>query len=231
MALNLLAQGLLLFLNTWGKYVVRILGLQKINQPPGGNVAEDLLEEIDESEDNNIDPEASTGKKSLLRKLPRISKKMLLIGGIALLVLGLIAGAGLFFFWGEDESVVIESKQSQMTGEDIQAALEKTTEIVFEDIVVLEPFERIRMKGNSAMGLISLNISLELTDHRYRKQVYTMEDRLRKIVTGQIKEMTWLELRNPEGKIRLKYELLKRMNSIFPKVTIRNIYFTNFLMQ
>ena len=194
-------------------------------------MAEDLLEEIDESEDNNIDPEASTGKKSLLRKLPRISKKMLLIGGIALLVLGLIAGAGLFFFGGEDEPVVIESKQSQMTGEDIQAALEKTTEIVFEDIVVLEPFERIRMKGNSAMGLISLNISLELTDHRYRKQVYTMEDRLRKIVTGQIKEMTWLELRNPEGKIKLKYELLKRMNSIFSKVTIRNIYFTNFLMQ
>ncbi len=195
-------------------------------------MAEDLLEEIEDTEDNNVDPiEASSGKKSLLSKLPKISKKMLLIGGIILLVLGLIIGGAVFFLGGDGDSDVTDSNQSQMTEEEIQASLEQKTEIVFEDIVVLEPFERIRMKGNSAMGMISVNISLELTDHRYRKQVYTMEDRLRKIVTGQIKEMTWLELRNPEGKIRLKYELLKRMNSIFPKVTVRNIYFTNFLMQ
>ncbi len=193
-------------------------------------MAQDLLEEIEDIEDNNVDPvEASSGKKSLLGKLPGISKKMLIIGGIVLLVIGLITGGAIFFLGGDDDPVVIESNQA--TEEDIQTSLEKKTEIVFEDIVVLEPFERIRMKGNSAMGMISVNISLELTDHRYRKQVYTMEDRIRKIVTGQIKEMTWLELRNPEGKIRLKYELLKRMNSIFPKVTVRNIYFTNFLMQ
>ncbi len=198
-------------------------------------MAEDLLEEIEEGEgveDNNVDPvDTSSGKKSLLSKLPRISKKMLLIAGVALLVIGLITGVGIFFFSGDDEPSVIESNQSGVAEDGNQASLEKAAEIVFEDIVVLEPFERIRMKGNSAFGLISLNISLELTDHRYRKQVYTMEDRLRKIVTGQIKEMTWLELRNPEGKIRLKYELLKRMNSIFPKVTVRNVYFTNFLMQ
>jgi flagellar FliL protein len=201
--------------------------VNQTNEPPGGNVADDLLEEIEDTEDDNIDSaEASSGKKSLLGKL--LSKKMLLIGGLSLLAIGLIAGGAVFFLGGDDDPTAIESNLSE---EDVKASLEKKPEIVFEDLVVLEPFERIRMKGNSAMGMISVIISLELTDHRYRKQVYTMEDRLRKIVTGQIREMTWLELRNPEGKIRLKYELLKRMNSVFPKVTVRNIYFTNFLMQ
>ena len=194
-------------------------------------MAEDLLEEIEEGEDGNMEPEdPPPGKKSLLGKLPRPGKKMLLVGGVVLLLLGAGVGAGLFFLGG-DEDTPPEASQSEMTEEEMQAALDKKNEIVFEDIVVMEPFERIRMKGNSAMGLISLNISLELTDHRYRKQVVTMDDRLRKIVTGQVREMTWLELRSPEGKIKLKYELLKRMNSIFPKVTVRNIYFTNLLMQ
>ncbi len=81
------------------------------------------------------------------------------------------------------------------------------------------------------MGLINLDISLELMDHRYRKQVVSMQDRIRKIIMGQVREMRWLELRAPEGKIQLKYELLKRINSIFPKVMVRNIYFTNLIMQ
>ncbi len=103
--------------------------------------------------------------------------------------------------------------------------------MVFEDIIELEPFERIRLKSSSTMSLISMNLSLELIDHQYRKQVFSMEERIRKIITGQVEEMTWLELRNPEGKIMLKYNLLKRINSIFPKAMVRNIYFTNFIMQ
>ena len=58
-----------------------------------------------------------------------------------------------------------------------------------------------------------------------------MEGRIREIITNQLEEMMWLELRNPEGKIILKYNLLKRMNAIFPKLTVRNIYFTYFIMQ
>jgi flagellar FliL protein len=146
-------------------------------------------------------------------------------------MLMLVAGSLVFFFSGSDDKATESDDLAEMTGEGGQAALEKALDIVFEDIVVLAPFERISLKSSSAMGMISLDIALELTDHRSRKMVVAVEDRLRKIIQGQVREMTWLELRNPEGKIRLKYELLKRMNSVFPKVTIRNIYFTNFLMQ
>jgi len=58
-----------------------------------------------------------------------------------------------------------------------------------------------------------------------------VEDKIRQIVTTQAEGMSWLELRNPEGKIMLKYDLLKRINSIFPETVVRNIYYTNFLMQ
>ena len=197
-------------------------------------MAEDFLEDVEDSgtivDDGGEEIDAPPKKKSLLSKLPRPSKKLVIIGIICLLILGGGAGAFLFFFSGEDEveEAVVPETVPEIS---IQEALDKKDEMVFEDVVVLAPFVRIPLRGTSAMGMISLNISLELTDHRYRKSVVTMEDRIRKIVTQQVREMTWMELRHPQGKIELKYALLKRMNGIFPKVMIRNVYFTNFLMQ
>lgn len=205
-------------------------------------MTEDLQEEMDgemEGKDSEIVRESSrepSGKETLVKRLLGSKKRLLLILGIGGVLMGILAGGWIFFRGSPEqatlangESVMEENRAYSGSGESGQAA--QIEEIVFEDIVVLEPFERIPLKTNSAMGLISLDISLELMDHRYRKQVYAMQDRIRKIIMGQVREMRWLELRAPEGKIQLKYELLKRINSIFPKVVVRNLYFTNLIMQ
>lgn len=153
---------------------------------------------------------------------------ILLAGGIMIVVL-LVAtfiispGKG----DGSGEQVMAESASD----EGAQNLSGHENQIVFEDIVELEPFERIHLKTNSTMGLITLGLALELTDSRHRKQIHLQEDRIRQVVTNRVGEMTWLELRNPDGKIRLKYELLKRINSLYPRTTVRNIYYTYFMMQ
>ena len=191
-------------------------------------MAEDLLEDMDQDQidEKNREVESPKGKFAFLKRLLGNKKKLIIIILAAVLVVAAAAGAWFLFFSGSgEEETVPEATATQETAEGPKE------EIIFEDIVVLEPFERIPLKGGSAMGMISLTVALELTDHRFRKQVYTVQDRLGRMVTAKVREMDWLELRNPEGKIKLKYELLKQMNGIFPKVTIRNIYFTNFLMQ
>ena len=190
-------------------------------------MAEDILEEIDDDFDNgsmedllddsledSIDQIGTSENKSS-------KKKIILIVLFLVLLTGLAVGIWLFFF-----------KESPKEDQDVQKPIPiRQEDVVFEDIVELEPFEYIQLKAGSTMALISMNLSLELIDHRFRKQVYTMEDRIRKVIAGQVEEMTWLELRNSEGKIIFKYNLLKQINSIFPTVTVRNIYFTNFIMQ
>ncbi len=188
-----------------------------------------------ESVENDLEePEKASAKTVLVEKITRSfkkifkSKKSIIIIAVSfVLLIGLGAGAWFFFIKASPEE-----EQTRIVAEKM---LEKTVpqgqEIIFEDIVELELFERIPLKSNSSMGLISMRLSLELTDQRYRKQIFTMEDRIREIIAGQIREMTWLELRNPEGKLLLKYNLLKRINSIFPKLMVRNIYFTYFIMQ
>jgi len=182
---------------------------------------EDSLDQIDDAENKSSKKKVLVRVKEFFKRIFG-SKKVIIIIVVSLILLtGLIIGAWLFLF-----------KESPKEDQDVQNIIPiQQEEVVFEDIVELEPFEHIKLKAGSTMAWININLSLELIDHRYRKQVYTMEDKIRKIITGQIEEMTWLELRNPEGKIILKYNLLKRINSIFPTATVRNIYFTNFIMQ
>jgi len=206
----------------------------------GDILTEELQEEMDgemEGETSEIVRESSresSGKETLVKRLLGSKKRLFLILVIGGVLTGILAGGWFFFLKGSPEQATLGHGTSAMEENRVPSESgqpDQIEEIVFEDIIALDPFERIPLKGNSAMGLINLDISLELMDHRYRKQVYSMQDRIRKIIMGQVREMRWLELRAPEGKIQLKYELLKRINSIFPKVMVRNIYFTNLIMQ
>ncbi len=203
----------------------------------GDILTEDLLEEMDgDMEDDSLDrvqeSRESSDKKSLVKRLVGTKKKLIFILLIAIVLMGILAGVWLLFFGGSDEDKGVSNgsaTENRVLNKSDKS--DQIEEIVFEDIVKLEPFERIRLKGNSAFGFVSLDVSLELLDHRYRKQVVSMEDRIRKIIMGQVREMRWIELRTSEGKIQLKYDVLKRINSLFPKVIARNVYFTNLIMQ
>ena len=104
-------------------------------------------------------------------------------------------------------------------------------EDVFEDIIVLRPFKEIKFVGGKKIKSVSMNLSLELTDVKYKDEIKSLQDNLRQIIEEQVKGMTWFELRNSEGKISLKYKLLEKINSVFPRTVVRNIYFTYFLMK
>ncbi len=196
---------------------------------------DDALEEVsDEDTKDKKDLKSSLVTKiiivfkTLLHKILG-STKAIIIVAVSIVVLISIALVLWFFVFSSDQDEVLAPQkgdvQTTVQGESLEE------EIIFEDIVELEPFERIALKTSSTMGQISLQLSFELTDVRYRKQIYAMEDRIRNIVIQQVENTTWLELRNPEGKIMLKYNLLQRINAIFPKATVRNVYFTFFIMQ
>ncbi|MCP3941206.1 MAG: flagellar basal body-associated FliL family protein [Desulfobacteraceae bacterium] len=189
---------------------------------------------------DGVESQESSGKKSFaeglggLKKLLGAKKKLVLISGIILFFVVILGVVGSLFFGGSPEDSNVSNDISVTQAARVSGGSVKTdiiTTIVFENIIELEPFERIRLKSNSVMGLVSLDLSMELIDLSYKEQVVSMQEKIRKIIIGQVREMRWLELRNPEGKIHLKYELLKKFNALFPKVMVRDIYFTNLIMQ
>ena len=122
-------------------------------------MAEDLLEEI-EREDAGDGPASGDGggKKSKIKglfgKLMPGKKKLIIIILAALLVLGGI-GAGVFFFFsgGKEEPAPEQAGEDTVTEKSIQAALEEQGKAIFEDIVVLEPFEQIALRKGSHLPL------------------------------------------------------------------------------
>ncbi len=202
-------------------------------------MAEDLLENIEDDEltesinDEGGDSDEDPVKKDFIGKLLSEKKKLIIIILFALFLLAGIGGGALLLLSGgkEEEPPEQPAIEDVVTEESIQAALEDRSKAIFEDIVQLEPFEQIFLRQGSTMQYISLGIALEMIEPGFRRQVYTMEPRIRKIIETQLRQMRWMELRTPQGKFQLKFALLNRINQIFPKVPIRQIYFTNFIMQ
>lgn len=199
-------------------------------------MAEDSTNKIGDDDSDEIVLAEADGREKIFFKMKLFLKKVLgsrkaiiLIAVSFILLISFIVVKGLFF--SKEKGKEDQDFQKQMTAESIKTRVVPQKEAVFEDIVDLEPFERIPLKQGSTKAFISINLSVELTDPRYREEVYAKEEQIREIIKAQAQEMTWLELRNPEGKIMLKYNLLKQINSIFQKLTVRNIYFTNFIMQ
>ncbi len=210
--------------------------IDELDDPSGDmdDALEDMsgsLDDVDNQEKESVVKKIIPKIKEALNRLMESRKAIIITAVSFVLFLIVFVGGAVFFFKGGPEQAP-RPESTMVTEQEIKSTLAGgTDQVIFEDIVDLLPFERIELKTSSTMALINMNLSLELTDHRLRKQIYTMEDRIRKIIEGEVGQMTWLELRNPEGKILLKYNLLKRINSIFPTPTVRNIYFTYFIMQ
>jgi len=210
-------------------------------------LGEDILEEKENTEDKTVkDPESSedesgtesspedsqTHKKGFIKKILGSKKAVIIACAVFVLIICMAVAAFMFFSKAKDTKTEQAAADQKNTVQDQdKTAKPENLKPVFKDIVDLAPFERISLKSGSLMLHLTMNLSLELTDERYRKQIVSMEDKIRNIVETQAKQMTWLELRSPEGKLLFKYDLIGQINALFPKPVVRNVYFTSFIMQ
>jgi flagellar basal body-associated protein FliL len=165
--------------------------------------------------------------KGLIKKIPPIKglfkKKLIIIIASSLVLISLLIFA-LFFFLQSDGD---ESKAENDSGvENMQI-----NNVDYENIVVLKQFKWIALHDRSFMEKLSVNISLELISKDKLDLVETHRKEIRASVRSTAAEMRWMELRSPEGKLNFKYIVIKKINSLFPDIVIRNLYLTHFIMR
>ena len=102
---------------------------------------------------------------------------------------------------------------------------------VSSNIVVLDPFEKIPLKNSKTMGYLNVHIAIELADTGFSDLLNRDLYEVRQVIEETAGEMSWFQLRSPEGKINLKYKLIKKINSLYTGTVVQNLYFTSFLMQ
>lgn len=141
------------------------------------------------------------------------SKKTLLLALIAIL---LVAGAGASYFF----------LFSKKTKKDEGAPLPSQVGVMMD----LGAFT-VNLADKDVDAYARVSITLELSNEKVRQEVEKRLPIIKDAVIDVLSSKTSSFVKTPEGRESLRLELIKRINTILFEGGVRNIYFTEFVVQ
>ena len=156
---------------------------------------------------------------------PKKSAKKWIIIGIVVVVLG---GGG-YAAWdfllaerllGKDDPQTSETEESTAEVED----KEFWTTYEMDSFIV-------NLLGREGKRYLKTTIELEVENDDIKKELAQRNPQLRDTILLLLTSKSFEDISMPEGKLRLKNELIARINQSLPDAGIRTLYFTEFVVQ
>lgn len=135
---------------------------------------------------------------------------------IAVIVVLLVGGASVFFLW---PSLFRGLSMPKLTTE------KKPEKLLDLDVFVVNLDERHARRYLRAS--LSLGLSTDKDKEEIKRSVASVRHSIIMLLSVQNAE----DLSTPEGKEKLRAELLQRVNDAINKATVQNLYFKEFLIQ
>ena len=142
-----------------------------------------------------------------------------IILGVGILVLG---GGGFFAY-----TKFLAHKPAV---EEVASQEAKGAPPVIGEMLVMEPFV-VNLADPKGKRYLKVKIELELESKEAVDKATKVSPKLRDMVIMMLTSLGFEEIMTPEGKIRVRDELLERFNEIMRPDHIKNIYFTEFVVQ
>lgn len=147
---------------------------------------------------------------------------MIIIISVVVLFMGMV-GAGFYILWNKMSTP-------------IQNPAELEEEVVKEDEAIIGPLYPLKtmivnLADRSGKRYLRVTMELELSDD---KMVESMDKRLPQIrdtILMILPTKTFEDISTTPGKIRVRNEMMDKINSLFVNGSITNIYFTEFVVQ
>jgi flagellar FliL protein len=178
-------------------------------------------EKAPEAEGEKPDGEGAEAapKKGLVAKLLGNKKKLLIIGAPVLLLLLGGGGAGAYFFLFHK----VETKEAKAE----EVPLTPPT-VAFSDIEKLT----VNIQGADATpAYLQLSVSLELENDEQKKAIESLMPRVRDQFQAYLRELRLEDLKGSSGVLRLKEELLRRVNVAAAPYHVRDVLLKEMLVQ
>ncbi len=173
-----------------------------------------------EEETEEVENSAKEGDEEASEKSGKPLIKWIVIAVVVLLVIG----GGIFgwlMFTKSDES----GKKKKVV-----AAKKETQEVPFGKIFSLETFV-VNLSDPGGRRYLKIKIDLELASGEIEAQVSTRLSQLRDVILLHLSSKLTEDIQGTTGKIALRNELIMRLNQALKKRGIRNLYFTEFVVQ
>jgi flagellar FliL protein len=79
---------------------------------------------------------------------------------------------------------------------------------------------------------LKFSLSIELSKHKnFQQEVEQKDAKIKDIVISIISSKTFEEINSPQGKIALKQEILRRLNTVMTGGKVEDVFFTEFVVQ
>ena len=150
------------------------------------------------------------------------SKMKLIIIIVAVLVVLIGIGVGVFLFMGGEE-------EEKLSPEQEQAELEKQARAV-GPMVNIETFI-VNIIDDEESRYLKASITVEVNTPEATMEIAQRMPQIKDAILLLVGNKTYGELRDLQGKIQLRAELLNKINSILLNGKVKRIYFTDFVVQ
>ncbi len=178
---------------------------------------------VDEERDAQAEPEAKPiAKKSRLG--------LFLILGIVLVVL---VGAilGLLMFAPGVVPFLGEKPADQTTADQTASGKEKTKEPETLGIMyAMEPYI-VNLVDPNVQRYLKLKLELELSNAKVQSEIDLRMPQIRDSILVLLSSKSFNDIKTVEGKMRLRMEIIGRINSFLSEGRVKNVYFTEFVVQ
>ncbi len=175
------------------------------------------------AEEENVAEESGEPKKKKGGKL-----KLIIIILLLLIILGVLGGAGYMMFLKPKPEETAENAPAKKSAAPKKEKKEGT------GIGMLYPLENfiVNMADSGGTRYLRVTLQLELDDTKKFVEALDMrKPQLRDAILTVLASKRYEEVSSAQGKLILKQELLRRLNSLITEGSIVNIYFTEFVAQ
>lgn len=152
---------------------------------------------------------------------PKKKKLLFIIIGVLLVAIG---GGGFFAY------TKLLAPKPAVSEEDANAETKKEPVEVEGEMFELEPFV-VNLSDPKAKRFLKIKVTMELDSPEAKVKAEKLVPKMRDMVIMMLTSLSFEEVMTPEGKIRIRDELLERFNLILRPERVRNIYFTDFVIQ
>jgi flagellar FliL protein len=162
------------------------------------------------------------GKKSLMGKL-----KLPLIIVAVLVVLGVAAMVVLPKLTSSKEKPAEATKEAASSEKSGEASVEKQGPSA---LFPLDPFI-INLRDPAGKRYLKIRIELELSNKELEAQIKERMPQIKDGLLILLSSKSYEDIEPVEGKLRLRQEIVSRINGLLSSGRVQNIYFTEFVVQ
>lgn len=143
---------------------------------------------------------------------------------VSVLLVGAVGG-GFFLMWSKLSSL----ETAQVEAEEAEAAEVEEAETI-GTIFPLETFI-VNLADDNGKRYLRVTMNLELAAIELEEELNQRLPQIRDIILMILPTKRFEEIRSVDGKLSLRSELMTRLNALLNQEGVKNIYFTEFVVQ